>query len=264
MGLFDFRPVARIHQRMFTSAYRLHEAELDLVRNLPRILSKQGLCWTPDTALGLDVGAGLGPYSRHMLRWCREVIAVEPNAAQAAYLRRVFDHRVHVAAVAVSDRPGQAFLVDRSAGTRSWRRPLARIAAATEAEAWRQPCTVETVDRLVEQIGCSQEGPLLAKIDVEGHELPVLRGMASLLGRKPALLVIEIESRLSPDYAESFRFLDGMGFDCFVYGRGKLTPASAADAEAMRGRNPGRFGRLAGYRSNFVFSSLDRLQRSSR
>jgi FkbM family methyltransferase len=254
MALLDLRPVAFIHHRIFTSAYRLHEAELDLVRHLPRVLAAQGVVWPAGFALGLDIGAGLGPFSHHMLRWCRTVVAIEPNAKQAAYLRRVFGSSIHVAEVAVSDRPGQAYLIDQSGAAGTWRRPLARISSSSEpAEQWHQPCSVDTVDRLVAGLTFAGAGALLAKIDVEGHELAVLHGMTELLAREPALLIVEIESRLNPDYAAVFQFLEGLGFSCFVYENGNLVSASLAEVEAMRNRKPTRFGRLTGYRSNYVF-----------
>jgi hypothetical protein len=46
----------------------------------------------------------------------------------------------------------------------------------------------------------------LAKIDVEGHELPVLRGMRALLERDHPVLIVETSSQ------ETIELLHGLGY----------------------------------------------------
>jgi hypothetical protein len=99
----------------------------------------------------------------------------------------------------------------------------------------------------------SKSGALIAKIDVEGTEMGVLAGMARLLADRKALLIIEVEARLNPDFAEVFAWLAKAGFACLAYQRGQLVPAGPEQVAAMAGRDPGRFARFKGYRSNFVF-----------
>ncbi|MER8956529.1 FkbM family methyltransferase [Mesorhizobium sp. M0833] len=253
MDLLNLPPIARLHQRLFAFAYRLHEAELDLVAHLPRLIRAWRPDWPSKVPLGLDVGAGLGPYALHMLKYCTDVVVVEPNSAQAAYLRRTLGDRVQVIEAAASDSSGTAWLVDDGTGS-TWRRPLARLSPSSNSHVWRQPCAVETVDRLMDRLGLAQTpGPLVAKIDVEGHELAVLQGMTALLHERPALIVIEIETRLNPNSRAVFDFFKAAGFECHVYHRGRLLPASHETAEMMAQRVPTRFARLAGYRSNFIF-----------
>jgi FkbM family methyltransferase len=47
----------------------------------------------------------------------------------------------------------------------------------------------------------------LAKIDVEGHELPVLRGMRALLSRDKPALIVETDSPATADYLRQFGYV---------------------------------------------------------
>ena len=253
MKLLELTPVARLHQRLFTLAYHLHEAELELIAGLPGKLRSESPRWPDRAVLGLDIGAGTGPYGRKLLAHCDQVVLVEPNREQAAYLRRAFGARAHVVETAAGSAAGSALLVDdRGDG---WRRPLARLAAAgAGATGWQQVCAVDTMDAMAERLGLlDSSGALIAKIDVEGTELSVLQGMSRLLADRPALLIIEIEARLNSAYAEVFALLAQTGFACYVYKNGRLFPGTADMAAEMAGRSPGRFARLSGYRSNFIF-----------
>lgn len=252
MNLLEFTGLARLHHHLFTLAYHAHEAELELVAGLPRKARQVLAGWPTRAALGIDIGAGTGPYGRKLMRHCDEVVLVEPNHEQAEYLRRSFGAGAHVVEAAAGSAAGTALLVD--AGTGGWRRPLARLGAADEGKGWQQACRVETVDGIAERLGLLERpGAIVAKIDVEGAERAVLEGMSRLLADRSALLIIEIEARLNPDYAGIFSLLAGQGFGCFIYRAGRLAPGGPEQAAAMLDRSPGRFGRLNNYRSNFVF-----------
>ncbi|WP_055045721.1 FkbM family methyltransferase [Devosia sp. A16] len=252
MKLLEFTGLARLHHHLFTLAYHAHEAELELVAGLPRAVRRVMPHWPDRAALGIDIGAGTGPYGRKLMRHCDEVVLVEPNHEQAEYLRRSFGASAQVVEAAAGRAAGTALLVDAGAG--GWRRPLARLGAAADGKGWQQACRVETVDGICERLGLmGRPGAIVAKIDVEGAEQAVLEGMPRLLADRPALLIIEIEARLNPDYAGIFSLLAGQGFGCFVYEAGRLQPGGPEQAAAMLTRSPGRFGRLNSYRSNFVF-----------
>lgn len=245
--------LTRLHQELFTLAYRLHEGELELFDGFPAAVQAVDRGWPQRAAIGFDIGAGTGPYARKMLDCCDEVVLVEPNREQAAYLRRAFGSRPHVVEAAAGNAPGASFLVDAAPG--GWRRPLARLAPdAKPGEGWQQPCRVETVDAMADALGLlSRSGAVIGKIDVEGEELSVLEGMPRLLADRQALLIVEIDGRLNPAYKDAFAWLAREGFTCLAYEGGRLVPGGPEDVARMAGRSPGRFARLKGYRSNFVF-----------
>ena len=245
--------MVRLHHALFTLAYHAHEGELGLIEGLPGKVRAVAPRWPKRAALGLDIGAGTGPYGRKLLSHCDKTVLVEPNAEQAAYLRRAFGSRADVVEAAAGNMAGTGVLID-DAG-HGWRRPLARVVADGErTAAWQQPCMTDTMDAIAARLGLIDlSGALIAKIDVEGAELAVLQGMSWLLADRPALLIVEIETRLNPAYEEVFALLGQQGFACYVYERRQLLPGAPHIAAAMASRTPGRFSRFRGYRSNFVF-----------
>jgi FkbM family methyltransferase len=89
---------------------------------------------------------------------------------------------------------------------------------------FQTPITVPTrsLDTLMKELGLARID--LLKIDVEGAEVDVLRGAASLLGRRAVgALLFEVSlpqiEALGHDGAEPFAILDSAAYDCFT-----LTP----------------------------------------
>jgi hypothetical protein len=51
------------------------------------------------------------------------------------------------------------------------------------------------------------------KIDVEGHELSVIKGATALIRRDSPIILVELEDRHRPDAMRSFSsFLGGLGY----------------------------------------------------
>jgi FkbM family methyltransferase len=119
----------------------------------------------------VDVGANVGLYSSVLSR-LRNVsadvsyVAIEPNPQTAERLRESVGDAVQVFNVAVSDHSGD---LGFSSGVTSG---VFRVSSAEVAEI-KVRC--ERLDALP-----LPQSDLVVKIDVEGHELPVLRGAARL------------------------------------------------------------------------------------
>ena len=158
------------------------ERELTL---LPRLCDR--------SKLSIDVGASLGTYTMHLLCYSRACMAFEVRPQQAEALRALFEGSpVAVEAVGLSSRDGVAELrmtVDELG--RSTLHADNALDAAGKVEAIRVP--VRTLD----SYDLSNVG--FIKIDVEGHELDVLRGAEATLRRNRPNLLIEVEDRHSPD-----------------------------------------------------------------
>lgn len=157
----------------------------------------------------LDVGAFTGVYS---LLACAvnpsiRVVAVEPNPSVLPSLRRNidinrFDGRTKLFACALSDAPGKAVLTipfDTTAAT------LGDFVSGD-----RKEVEVSTGDAVLEGISVD-----LVKVDVEGHEMEVLRGLnRTLEAAGPALFV---ECLNSEAFAEVRAFLELLGYSSFNY-----------------------------------------------
>ena len=181
-----------------------------------------------DTLLGLlspgdvfyDVGANIGWYSLLAARKVGphgRVLAFEPNVENAFYAHRnaqtnSFDHMT-VLPIAVSDTDGWlTFLLKGSCESR-----LDKDDTQTQSERrakhkrehlikGRTTVPVVTLDSFVQQT--SLPPPTVVKIDVEGAEVGVLRGMRGVLGdAKPSVLI-----ELHTTGVEVADALDEMGY----------------------------------------------------
>jgi FkbM family methyltransferase len=128
-----------------------------------------------------------------------QVVAVEPSAANLVFLRRHLAwNRVgntSVQPVALSDAPGEAAF----GGTGS--------SIAFHMGEGPEQVEVTTVERLVAEGGLPR--PNVLKLDVEGAEAHVLRGMGPLLGGDQAILISTHSRGL---YEQCRRILGERGF----------------------------------------------------
>jgi FkbM family methyltransferase len=133
--------------------------------------------------LVFDVGAHVGNHSRCFARLGARAIAIEPQPAFAAWLRWLFRHDPQVVVVesALGAKAGVARLHPSprtpTVATLStdWMASV-RMAKSFTAVRWEAPIEVPvtTLDALIEGHGL----PRFCKIDVEGFEAEILRGLS--------------------------------------------------------------------------------------
>ena len=202
--------------------------------------------------LSIDVGAnhGIYIYAVVMARHASRVLAIEPNPELARSLRRALPRRCDVLCCALSDRKGRAELrVPRVDGE-------ANRYLATLDQDVADPAEVHEVE-LARLDDCAREPVGFVKIDVEGHELAVLRGADRVLREDGPNLLIEAEERHRPGaVADVAGLLAGYGYrGLFRVGAwmrpiAEFDPAVHQDPRNL-GHGPGRIGR---YVNNFVFT----------
>ncbi len=198
------------------------------------------LSFVDDATVFVDVGANLGFFSLRVAQRVREgsgkVHAFEPQPRMLELLRRTLhlnglSQCVQSYPFALSDRPGTALfeipLGHKGAGhipsalTERWQSRLDEPTEAQEIEL----CVFDTV--VPADFQCD-----LVKIDVEGHELEVLRGMQAVLARSPKAGVLF--EKMIRDYGNEralWQFFEQLGMR--VYGVGDeatLLPFTTVDA----------------------------------
>lgn len=175
--------------------YEPHEAVLEPV--LRELLGAGGVF--------LDVGAHVGRWTVRLAGRARKVIAVEPHPGTAAVLRRNVElnglANVTVIEAAAWDGAGPLKLED----------PLGRERSGTNRTLPDGEGAVRG-QRLDDLLADEQEISLV-KIDTEGADLHVLRGMSSLLERRRPVMVVERHDFLGYySAADLFRTLSGLGY----------------------------------------------------
>ena len=128
--------------------------------------------------LVFDVGANYGEYSHMFLRLGARVIAMEPNPSCARILARCRSKDLTVRCQAVGDREGEiALFVGARSGHSTVSSEWMEKAITTGADcSWKNTINVPitTLDQLQREYGT----PDFIKIDVEGYEASVFRGMS--------------------------------------------------------------------------------------
>jgi FkbM family methyltransferase len=180
-----------------------------LGQSRPDIQAAAALC--DPNRVSLDIGADVGEFTIAMLASSRSVIAFEPRPAQARQLASMFEAvgaAVRVEAVALSDKPGvRAMRVVESEPGRSTIESNNILSDVVAGGVQSVEVPVKRLDDLhLDDVG-------LIKIDVEGHELAVLRGATDTVARNRPAIVVEAEERHRPDaVADTTKWLTELGY----------------------------------------------------
>ncbi|MGQ4385943.1 FkbM family methyltransferase [Streptomyces sp. SAS_270] len=200
-------------------------ARLVYPRFEPELARLGDLCPT-DCGTAVDVGGWYGPWTRRLAKRAARVVTVEPVPHLARLLSSRGPGNVRVVPAAASDRPGTArlWLPSDDAGDRG---VSSLVRRDIHARALEVPCV--TLD------GLDLRDVDFIKIDVDGNELAVLRGAATLLARDRPALFVELESRIQP-IAPVVEHLAERGYDGWVLPGAAWLPLASFPLEAHQAR----------------------------
>ncbi len=187
----------------------------------PRLIGFYGL-FIQRGNLCFDIGANIGRKIDIYLRLGARVVALEPHPECAQFLRRKYRWNKNVTIIQKA--------LDAKEGTNDLRmcetNSLSTL-SGTWSEAckksgrykdfhWDQKIHVETItlDQLIEQYGI----PDYCKIDVEGHELNVLKGLTKNVPK----LSFEISEETIQSAIACIRYLDSAGKIVFNFAHGDI------------------------------------------
>jgi FkbM family methyltransferase len=180
-----------------------------------------------------DVGASWGLFTYHLARRIGpsgRVYSFEPHPDNAPMLHKFVEARpyVHFKPVAVSDSAGHAELL---VPKQQDRQVTAQASLAHGFEG--QGVDVNNIEvatvRLDDAVPSSVDVDFV-KIDVEGHEMSVLRGGSALLERSRPAILIEIEQRhLSVPITDVFQQIEDLGYQLFYVTKSALRPIGHFD-----------------------------------
>ncbi len=182
-----------------------------------------------DGDLVFDVGAHTGGRTAAFLALGATVVAVEPQESCVATLRKRYGQNARVEivphAVAEVERDGELFVCSR-ATTVTTMSPDWMEGRFADYEWDRvQPIRTTTMDALVSRYGI----PSFCKIDVEGLEYEVLRGLSTPI---PALSIEFVSERLEATHRCVNR-LEEIGYRRFSYSLGESGQLETQPHEPM-------------------------------
>jgi len=232
----------KIFHRSIYNYYFGSDPELRLLRHL---------CDRDRAAI--DVGAHMGIYTFFLRAHSSSCIAIEPIPELREILYASFGRGITILPFALSDQEGTTTLrIPVISGEKD--RGRATIEANNNLDA--HPHQDLEIER--KRLDGFEFPPVgIIKIDVEGHELAVLKGARALLERDHPVLIVEAEERHNAGAVTGIQeFLKGFGYHCYFLLDRHLYPLSEFDpARHQRLENIGDVGKGAGlvYINNFIF-----------
>jgi FkbM family methyltransferase len=184
-----------------------------MIRFYSQFIKEDDLCF--------DIGANLGNRTSIFSKLGATVVAVEPQEYCVKLLYRKFKKNDHIVIVntALGERDGEGELMISDAHTISsfsedWIDSV-KASGRFSNYRWDRKKTVQmtTLDRLIEKYG----RPVFCKIDVEGYELQVIRGLSDAID----CISFEFIPEFSKPVVDAVKHLSVLGNYKFNYSLGE-------------------------------------------
>jgi FkbM family methyltransferase len=179
--------------------------------------------------MAIDIGAYHGLFSRALAKKSAAVLAIEPRSVDVVHMATVLPGHCRPMCFALSDRVGPLHLsTPLRQGRPDFALTFARRPTTSHWPTYDWSAQGTTLDRLLED-GFSGQKIGFVKMDVEGHELAIIRGAAATIAMHRPILLVEAESRHGCDVDAVFDILSNTGYLAVLPWRNNEQSLSAQD-----------------------------------
>lgn len=206
---------------------------------LPKLITKGGVA--------IDIGANIGLYSYALSKLCDAVEAFEPVPYSRGVLQAYNARNINVHEAALSSKEGKAILNIPTENN---------VAMYGHASLSNEFTTQKTLQVSIKKLDdYNFEDINFIKIDVEGHELDVIKGAKHTIQTWRPVMLVEIEQRhLSFSIDAVFEEIIACGYKGFFLYNNELHPLSDFSIEHYQKTDPVQNHRGRGkYVNNFMF-----------
>jgi FkbM family methyltransferase len=201
-----------------------------------------------------DIGTNKGEYAYYAEKLIpsKNIYLFEPEKKLNKQLRAIFK-QCHVFEIALSDTKGKHLFkipVINGVADNCLSSLEVENKEVNETESIIYEVRTDTLDNFTTHYNLK---PDLIKIDVEGHELSVLKGGQNYISTAHPTLIIEIEQRHHPSVSieEIFDSFKSKGYQCYYYSK-KMAKLFYFDDKTHLTNSIGFFG-TADYINNYMF-----------
>jgi FkbM family methyltransferase len=237
-----------------------------LMRGEPEL--KLARCICSRSELSVDVGANRGIYAYLFAKYSDSVFAIEPHPAMAERLKRLLPAKVEILNIAASDQDGR---VEFHIPLQSGRDVDSRCSLEADVNREFATRTISVERRRLDNLAIDPGKVAAMKVDVEGHEMCALRGLAGIVeGSKPTVIVESEARHHAGSPHDVFEFFRAFGYRGYFIHRGSLRRVEEFSVEAFQACDeplPVDGSKSPDYVNNFLFihplrgSVLERVKR---
>ncbi len=212
--------------------------------------------------MAFDIGAHKGAYTYWMhksIGKSGKIVCIEPQPILFEYLKKMVPifgfTNVILMDCAVSDKDGDGVITvpDKPGRTSQGARIDDYKIAENTPDHYNINVKIRSVDSIIAETGLK---PKIIKIDVEGHEFSVLKGMTKTLRETRPKIIMECESRHIKEFTvfDVFNFLLDNNYNGYYLQAGKKNPLSQFDLNRDQLSYIKKQKRLdRNYINNFIF-----------
>lgn len=215
--------------------------------------------------VAVDVGSHKGAYIYWMQKAVTKegkVFSFEPQIELFRYLKKIIEifnySQVEVYHNAVSDFQEIRKLYSPSERVSTGATLVENLFEENDAVSQIESITL---DNFFSESGREIQLPNFIKIDVEGHELEVLKGASAVLQKARPVIQFEAEQKTygKQDISLMFDFLENLNFKGFFFFNGKLCSIGIFNLEIHQNWNLAKTPNAHNYANNFIYFPEEKL-----